>query len=180
MTRRDYIAGMCYILPLDLLRETPSVQFHNLPEILLKDLAAVDFVKHEKGAFSPTVKGYEGERPWYMHPDQEDNLMVMEGEREVELYTLDHGKVETFYVTADQIRHGDQVIHEGPAILGWPTHVFHRIHSPNGSRSVNFARHFGSFDILTNFNIYSLNPETKEYNVLRAGHLDQPKVEQGE
>lgn len=180
MTRTDYIAGMCYILPLEELRKTQSVQFHNLPQALFEGLGAVDFVKHEVGAFSPSVKGWEGDHPWYMHPDQEDNLAVMEGERRVELYTVDHGKIETFYVTADCIKHGDQVIHEGPAILGWPTHVFHRIHSPNGSRSVNFARHFVAFDLLTNFNIYSLNPETKEYSVIRAGHLDQPKVELGE
>jgi hypothetical protein len=180
MSRRDYIAGMCFILPLEELRNTPSVQFHALPEILLKEIDAVDFVNHKPGAKSPMVKGWEGDRPWYMHPDQEDNLAVLHGKRIVELYTVAHGKVETFEVTPTQIKHGDMVIHDGPAILGWGVDVFHRIHSPEGSASINFARHFVAFDLLTNFNIYSLNPETGEYSVLREGHLDQPTVQLGE
>lgn len=169
---------MCFVIPLAELRNTPNVQFHNLPEVV-EGLSAVDRVQHQPGAQSPSVAGHEG-RPWYMHPDQEDNLIVFAGKRVVDLYEKKHGQKETFEVYADKLVHNGQVIHEGPHIFGWYTHVFHRVVSPEGSLSMNFAKHFGGFDIESNFNIYSLNEETGDYEVLREGHLDQPKIEVGE
>lgn len=170
---------MCFVIPLDNLRNTPSVQFDSVPYVL-HGLSAIDRVEHQPGAESPSVKGYEGERPWYMHPDQEDNLMVFDGLRLVELYTLDHKKMESFEVKPTQLKHNGKLIHEGPHIFGWFQNVFHRVQSPEGSLSVNFARHFEGFDIDTNFNIYSLDIQTGTYEVLRKGSLDQPIVQQGE
>ena len=172
--QQEVIAGMAFLIPLRVLRQTPSVDFHLLPRELVREIAAVDRVRHQPGAFSPQVPDSDIERPWYMHPHQEDNLIVCEGVREVELFTTDHGTLEKFEVSPEKIVRGSEVIFEGPAILGWPTNVFHRIHSPGGSLSINFARHFEGFDIKTNFNIYDLDEQTGESRVIREGHLDQP------
>ncbi len=179
MSRHDVIAGMCFLLPWEELRTTPSVEFYEMPESLIKDIGAVDRVRHSPGAKSPMVPG-DQTHYWYMHPDQEDNLIVFQGKRIVELYTVAHGKIETFEVTPERVTWGEEVIHEGPCVFGWPTDVFHRIHSPEGSLSINFAKLHEGFDLRTNFNIYTLEPETGKFDVVRAGHLDQPKMDIGE
>jgi hypothetical protein len=60
---------------------------------MIPKIDAIDRVIHEKSAISPgginTVS-----RPWYMHPHQEDNLFVLYGKRNVELYTPKYGKIE--------------------------------------------------------------------------------------
>ncbi|MBT4384939.1 hypothetical protein HOD30_04290 [Candidatus Peregrinibacteria bacterium] len=178
-TRNDIIAGLCFVIPLAEIRSTPSVQFHNIPGIV-EGLSAVDRVEHQAGAQSPSIAEDDCARPWYMHPNQEDNLIVFEGKRVVDLYNIAHAKVETFEVYKNKLLHNGEIIHEGAHIFGWPTDVFHRVQSPDGSLSMNFARHFDGFDIKSNFNIYDLDEASGEYRVLRAGHLDQPKVEIGE
>jgi hypothetical protein len=160
------------IIPLEVLRRTQKVYFDNVP--IIQGLSAIDRVIHEPYAFSPgSIE--EVVRPWYMHPHQDDNLLVLFGTRIVELYTKEHGKVETFEITPEEIRMNGTVIFEGAALFGWPPYVFHRVESKDkGSASLNFARHFEGFDIQTNFNIYDLDINTGEYKVIRNGHLDQP------
>ena len=114
--RRDIILEMCFVIPLDNIRNTPSVHFDSVPYVL-EGLSAIDRVEHQPGAQSPSVPGYEGERPWYMHPHQEDNLMVFHGLRMVDLYTVDHKKVEAFEVRPGELRHNGEVVHDGPCIL---------------------------------------------------------------
>ncbi len=167
----DIVPGLCFVRPLPPLRSTPSVEFNVVP--LLDGLSAIDRVKHAPGAYSPSIAG-SPDRPWYMHPDQEDNLLVCDGLRVVELYSVEHGKIERFEVTPNELRRDGEVLYSGLHIFGWPVSVFHRVHSPQGSVSLNFARHFAEFDLKTNFNIYDLDLETGTYTVRRAGHLDQP------
>lgn len=172
-SKQTVIPGMAFLIPLKAFRRTPSVEFHLVPEVV-QGLSSVDRVRHAPGAQSPMVLSGDLQRfDWYMHPDQEDNLLVMEGRRLVELYTTGHGKTETFEVTPESVKHGDTVLFDGPAILGWPPHVFHRIKSPQGSLSVNFAKHFPGFDLKTNFNIYELDTKTGVYSVSRLGDADQ-------
>lgn len=165
--------GLCFIIPLRLLRKTPNVTFYNIPDVM-KHLHAIDKVIHEKGAKSPMIKG-DKKHYWYMHREQQDQLIVHEGKRIVELYSTKHGKIEKFEVTSHSIKHKGKIIFKGAAILGWPTRVFHRITSPEGSISTNYAKHYKHFDIKTNFNIYDLDEKTGKYWVVREGHKDQPK-----
>lgn len=171
----DEVAGVYRIFPLQPLRRTPGTHFDLVPMSALPRIDALDRVIHERGANSPGRVG-DVERPWYMHPHQDDNLIVLHGIRYVDLYTVAHGKIESFVVTPHRIERDEAVIVDGPAMLVWPRNVFHRVVSceKDGSASVNFAVHHEGFDIRTNFNIYDLDPAAGKYRVLREGFLDQP------
>lgn len=171
--RHVYIENLCFILPLNTLRTTPNVDFYSV-EGVFEGLAGIDLVVHEKGGKSPTIAG-DDTWYWYMHTDQEDKLVVHSGRRMVELYSIAHGQVERFEVSPNAIFHNGEQIFEGAAILGWGEDVFHRVHSPDGSISTNYATRSAGFDIDTNFNIYNLDPETGDFSVARIGAEDQPK-----
>jgi len=163
------------VIPLKPLRHTPGVWFDLVPASLVKEASGVDRVVHHHGALSPgPVEGVE--RPWYMHQAQEDHLLVMHGARTIDLYSQAHGRVEQLVAKPESLRHGGEIIHEGPYILKWFRRVFHRIVSDavQGSASLNFATRYPDFDILTNFSIYELDEASGSYTVIREGHLDQP------
>lgn len=167
------VPGLYKIIPLKLFRKTPGVSFDILPKEIVPKVDAVDRVIHAKGALSPGPVG-DVALPWYMHPLQDDNLMVLQGIRQVEIYTPTHGKIETFVVTPDAIQQNGVTIYDGAALLVWPRGVFHRIKSgEDGSASVNLATHYEGIDMRTNFNIYDLDTKTGKFRVIREGHLDQ-------
>lgn len=171
--RMTYADGMFHIIPTCLLRRTPNVTFTTMP--LFDDIASIDHVMHGAEALSPSIPGREYERHWYMHPHQEDNLLVVHGVRRVDLFRPGHSRVERLDVTKDRVIHHGKTIFEGEAILGWAPGTFHRVKSgPEGSNSFNFSRTMGGFDRDTNFNIYKLDTTTGEYELLRYGHEDQP------
>jgi hypothetical protein len=167
------IEGLYKIIPLKLFRKTPGVAFDVLPKEIVPKVDAVDRVIHFKDAVSPGPVGDVAE-PWYMHPHQDDNLMVLQGVRHVDIYTRAHGKIESFVVTPDKIMQNGDIVHDGAALLVWPQGVFHRIKSgKEGSASVNLATHYDGIDMRTNFNIYDLDLESGKFRVIREGHLDQ-------
>lgn len=171
--KKEIIPNTAYIIPLEPLRHTPCVDFESIPE-LPGGLSAITQVRHCKGACSPSIEGCT-DNLWYMHTDQADNLLVIEGERIVHLYNPQEKKKHILKISSTEVRLDEKVIHNGPAIVGWPEKIFHQVHSPRGSMSMNFAQRKKQFDIKTNFNIYVLNEETAQYQVAREGHLDQPK-----
>jgi hypothetical protein len=170
----DEVENLYRIITLQEFRRTKDVRFDVLDTSVIPHIDSFDRVIHGPGALSPGTVG-EVERPWYMHPFQADNLMVLHGTRYVDVYTPEHGKVEHFSVTADKVCRGDEVCYAGAAMLVWPCGVFHRIVScpKEGSCSVNFAARYDGFDIRTNFNIYDLDTATGDYRLIREGHLDQ-------
>ena len=109
-----------------------------------------------------------------MHPHQDDNLMVLQGVRYVDIFIRAHGRIESFVITPERLEHDGRVLYDGPALLVWPRAVFHRIKSgEEGSASINLATHYEGIDMRTNFSIYDLDPETGKFKVIREGHLDQ-------
>lgn len=173
-TRHVIVPGMCYYIPLQELRMTPKVDFHSIPLLNEEGIGNIQRVVHQKGAQSPSVAGMEDKQPWYMHPHQQDNCLMLGGERVVDLYTKEEGK-KTFRATIDKLTWEDgTVIYEGPHIFGWYKDVFHRPNSPEGSVALFFVMHTEGFDLNTEFNIYELDEETGEYSVLREGFKDQP------
>jgi hypothetical protein len=171
----EEVAGLYRIIPLKVLRRTPGVSFDVVPLAAFPRFDALDRVLHQGGAISPGPVG-DVPRPWYMHPHQDDNLVVLHGTRYVEIYTAAHGRVESFTVGPHLVQRGDQVVFDGAAMLVWPRGVFHRIRScqKEGSASLNLAVRYDGFDIHTNFNVYDLDPRTGRYHVIREGRLDQP------
>lgn len=176
----EEVAGLYRVVRLKLLRRTPGVIFDLAPMELLPRIDGIDRVLHAGGACSPGAVG-DVARPWYMHPNQADNLMVLHGIRHVELYTPGHGRIESFVVTPEGVSRDGKPLCDGPAMLVWPCNVFHRIHSDEqlGSASVNFAVRTEGFDIKTNFNIYDLDPASGKYETIRLGYLDQPDDKSG-
>lgn len=170
----DEVAGFYRVLSLGVLRRTPGVSFDFVPMDLVPRIDAIDRVIHNSGAVSPGPVG-EVARPWYMHTDQEDHLLVLHGKRTVELYHPDHGTA-VFEIDADRILKDGRLLHDGPVILHWKCNVFHRVLSDaeKGSASLNIAVRYEGFDLKTNFSVYQLDTATGEYRDIRAGHLDQP------
>ncbi|WP_291319513.1 hypothetical protein [Desulfonatronospira sp.] len=163
------------IIPLQALRRTPGVYFDNVPMEFLPRIDAIDRVLHQGGAVSPGPVG-EVQRPWYMHPHQDDNLIVLYGVRDVDIYINGQGMT-SFRVTPHQILQKGKVLYDGPAMLVWPRYVFHRITSgAEGSASLNFAVHYHGLDMRTNFNIYDLDTDTGHFEVIREGFRDQGKI----
>jgi len=170
----EEVPGLYKIFPLKVFRKTDKVTFDFVPIDLLPKIDAIDRVLHESNAISPGPVG-NVERPWYMHPYQEDNLVVLYGTRHVEIYTPAHGQIARFTVTPHEIIRDGKVICSSGAMLVWPCNVFHRIQTDSvGSASMNLAVHYDGFDIRTNFNVYDLDTITGKFNVIREGHLDQP------
>ena len=166
-------AGLYTIVPLNIFRRTPGAYFDNVPIGAFSKISAIDRVIHVSNAVSPGRVGII-ERPWYMHPHQEDNLLVLHGTRYVELYTKKHGKTEYFVVAPEYIKKNDKMLFEGAAMLCWPNLVFHRVMSlAEGSVAINFAVHHEGIDMRNNFNIYSLDTVTGDFHVVREGYLDQ-------
>lgn len=160
------------IIPMKPLRRTPGVVFDNVPMEFLPRINAIDRVIHSRSAISPGPVG-DVARPWYMHPSQDDNLIVLQGTRHVDIYLQAHGML-SFTVTPSQILRDGDVLHDGPAMLVWPRFVFHRITSgPEGSASLNFAVHYDGLDMRSNFNIHDLDLQTGQHRVIREGFRDQ-------
>jgi len=168
------VEGVYRVLRLSRLRQTPGVSFDVLPPSLVPRVDAIDRVIHEAGALSPGPVG-EVARPWYMHPDQADHLMVLAGKRSVDLYSPILGRIVSFEVEPDRVVREGELLCDTACLLVWDRRVFHRIRSDEetGSRSVNLATHYPGFDIDTNFNIYDLEVATGGYVVLRRGSEDQ-------
>lgn len=167
------IKGLYKIIEFITFRRTPNVLFDLIPMELFSHISAMDRVIHDKNAVSPGQVG-DVERPWYMHHHQDDNLIVFSGKRYVELYNKEHGKIEKFIVTRDEIYHNNELVASGSVMLVWPRNVFHRIISgDDGSASLNVAVHYEGFDIKNNFDIYALDVKTGEYMVIRKGFEDQ-------
>jgi len=170
----EQVDGVYRVLRLSRLRHTPGVSFDVLPPQLVPRVDAIDRVIHDAGALSPGSVG-QIERPWYMHPHQDDHLMVLAGKRYVDLFSPILGRVVSFEVGPNRAVREGELICESASLLVWDRGVFHRIRSDaeTGSRSVNLATHYPGFDINTNFNIYDLDVETGDFHVLRRGSDDQ-------
>lgn len=169
----EKVDNLFEIVHLRRFRKTEGVIFDVFTKELIEPISGIDRVIHQSNAVSPGKIG-DVDRPWYMHPHQSDNLLVLHGERHIDLYSREHGKVESFVVTPTEVFQNGKLICDVPGMLIWPPYVFHRVESKeNGSASVNFAYREKGFDIKNNFNIYDLNTETGEYKVIRKGFKDQ-------
>ncbi len=163
------VPGFYRTILLKKLRRPPGVYFDLVPRKAMGKIGAIDQVLHDSGAVSTGPVA----RSWYMHPYQEDNLVVLHGTRHVEQYTKKHGRTENFIVSPNCIIQGKKVLYEGPVLLSWPIDVFYRIKSgEEGSASINLVDHYPGIDPSTNFNIYDVDIETGSLIMIREGFRD--------
>lgn len=169
----EEVKGLYQVIQFEDFRKTPGVTFNIMPQHIIQRADSLDRVIHSSKAISPGPIG-NTVRPWYMHDYQDDNLAVLYGTREVDIYSPAHGKIEHFTVTANDVFRNGELIAKGGAMLVWPKGVFHRIVSgEEGSASINLAIHYEGWDVRNNFNIYQVNTDTGEYEMVREGFKDQ-------
>ena len=169
---------MYRLIPLRMLRRTSGVIFDEMVPSDIPRIDGIDKVIHMSNSISPgpvedSVPPCK--RPWYMHPGQDDNLMVLQGTRYIDIFCPKQKKKESFIVTPEKIYKNDKLYYDGSAMIVWPAGIFHRIISgEEGSISINFSTRTNKFNLDDNFNIYDLNTSTGEYNVIKNGVEDQP------
>lgn len=169
---------MYRIIPLRMLRRTPGVKFDEMVPSDIPKISGIDRVIHGPNSISPGPiedSPIPVKRPWYMHPGQDDNLLVLQGTRYIDIYCPEKKQKASFIVSPDKIYKNDKLYYDGPAMVVWPSGIFHRIISGiEGSISVNFAVRNEKFSLQNNFNIYNLDTETGKYEIIKEGHEDQP------
>lgn len=166
------------IIPLRMLRRTPGVHFDEMVPSDIPKIDGIDRVIHAANSISPGPVQNDTvsvKRPWYMHPGQDDNLMVLQGTRYIDIYNPASKQSASFIITPDKIYKNDKLYYDGPAMVVWPSGIFHRIISgAEGSISLNFATRTNKFDLSQNFNIYDLDRRTGDFTILKSGDEDQP------
>ena len=171
---------MYRLIPLRSLRRTTGVIFDEMVPSDIPKIHGIDKVIHGPNSISPgpVVDSIPpSKRPWYMHPGQDDNLMVLQGTRYIDIFCTKRLEKASFIVTPDKIYKNDKLYYDGSAMIVWPAGIFHRIISgEEGSISINFATRTNKFNIEDNFNIYHLCTYSGEYHLLKDGSDDQPDL----
>tara|TARA_R110002072_G_scaffold193057_3_gene350240 strand:+ start:612 stop:1175 length:564 start_codon:yes stop_codon:yes gene_type:complete len=169
---------MYRIIPLRILRRTTGVMFDEMVPSDIPKIHGIDRVIHGPNSISPgSVEDspIPVKRPWYMHSGQDDNLLVLQGTRYIDIFDPKTVTKASFIVTPDKVYKNDKLYYDGPAMVVWPAGIFHRIISgEEGSISVNFSTRTEKFNLKDNFNIYNLCTNTGDYHLLRDGSEDQP------
>lgn len=172
---------MYRIIPLRILRRTKGVKFDEMVPSDIPNINGIDRVIHGPNSISPGPiedAPVPVKRPWYMHPGQDDNLLVLQGTRYVDIFDPKTLNKASFIVTPDKIYKNDKLYFDGPAMIVWPAGIFHRIISGiEGSISVNLSSRNDKFDIKNNFNVYQVCTTTGDYNLLKDGYEDQPDLQ---
>ena len=171
------MSSLYRIIPLRILRRTTGVKFDEMVPSDIPNIHGIDRVIHGPNSISPGPVNNVN-RPWYMHTGQDDNLMVLQGTRYVDIFEPKSKQKASFIITPEKVFKNDKLYYDGPAMIVWPSGVFHRIISGDeGSISVNFATRNNNFNIKDNFNIYSLDTDTGYYELLKDGSEDQPDLD---
>ena len=85
---------MYRLIPLRMLRRTTGVIFDEMVPSDIPKIHGIDKVIHGPNSISPgPVEDSTPpcNRPWYMHPGQDDNLMVLQGTRYISYYRNKRG-----------------------------------------------------------------------------------------
>jgi hypothetical protein len=136
-------------------RDTPSVQFF---DITVKDSNARDLVFHDGPAVSPNNSA-EGAWQFYLHPNQEDNLLAVSGGRT--FYLVNFAWEYPFHeVRLDANQH----------ILRLPPGTFHRsVSDPDGSLVINQAVRTQRATVESEFRVYNSAAIPRLRRLLNSG-----------
>ena len=171
---------MYRLIPLRNLRRTSGVKFDEMVPSDIPKIHGIDRVIHGPNSISPgpvedSVPPIK--RPWYMHPGQDDNLLVLQGTRYIDIFDPNTLNKASFIVTPEKVYKNDKLYYDGAAMIVWPAGIFHRIISGlEGRISVNLSTRTKKFNLNDNFNVYNLCTTTGKYEVIKEGHEDQPDL----
>lgn len=132
---------MFELIPYQKFRDTPAVRFF---DITIADSNARDLVYHDGAATSPN-NSPEGFWQFYMHPNQEDNLLALSGGR-------------TFYLVNFTWEHPFHLVRleANGDILRIPPGTFHRsVSDPQGSLVLNQAVRTARASVASEFRVYN-------------------------
>ena len=132
---------MFELVPYERFRDTPAVRFF---DITVPASNARDLVVHSGPAVSPPDAA-DGSWQFYLHPNQEDNLLALQGGRTFFLVNL--GWNYPFHIVR---------LDSGGDILRIPPGTFHRsISDPEGSVVLNQAVRKSGASVLREFRVYN-------------------------
>ena len=78
---------MYRIIPLRILRRTTGVMFDEMVPSDIPKIHGIDRVIHGPNYITWTVEeSYSVKRPWYIHPGQDDNLLVLQGTKYIDIF----------------------------------------------------------------------------------------------
>ncbi|MEM1290190.1 MAG: redox protein [Cyanobacteria bacterium P01_H01_bin.162] len=136
-------------------RDTPSVQFF---DITVQESNARDLVFHNGPATSPN-NTREGAWQFYLHPNQEDNLLAVSGGRTFDLVNFSW-QYPLHRVRLDANQH----------ILRLPPGTFHRsVSDPDGSLVINQAVRTQSATVESEFRVYNSAEIPRLHRLLTSG-----------
>jgi hypothetical protein len=122
-------------------RDTPNVRFF---DITIPNSNARDLVFHDGPAVSPHNTP-EGQWQFYLHPNQEDNLLALSGGRT--FYLVNFSWDEPFHVVR---------LEANGEILRIPPGTFHRsVSDPKGSLVINQAVRTAKATVASEFRVYN-------------------------
>lgn len=165
---------MFELLSYEKFRDTPSVRFF---DITIATSNVRDLVDHDGPAISPH-NSPEQDWQFYMHPNQEDNLLALKGGRT--FFLINFAWAVPFHIVR---------LEANGKILRIPPHTFHRsISDPDGSLVLNQAVRTAKATVHSEFRVYNSGeiprlqrlitenmavgkPEEKQ---LLRPHLDRP------
>ena len=146
------MSNLYRLIPLRILRRTYGVSFDEIVPSDIPRINGIDRVIHLANSISPGPID-DVKRPWYMHTNQDDNLLVLQGTRYIDIYNPKDKQSASFIITPDKVYKNEKLYYNGPAMVVWPAGIFHRIISGSeGSISVNFASRNYGFNLKDNFN----------------------------
>ena len=136
-------------------RDTPSVQFF---DITVQSSNARDLVFHDGPAISPNNTAEESWQ-FYLHPNQEDNLLAVSGGRT--FYLVNFAWLYPFHeVRLQANRH----------ILQIPPGTFHRsVSDPKGSLVINQAVRTSRATLESEFRVYNSSEIPRLHQLLTSG-----------
>ncbi|WP_413404745.1 MULTISPECIES: redox protein [unclassified Synechococcus] len=133
---------MFELLSFERFRDTPSVRFF---DVTVETSNARDLVIHSGPAVSPPDDPETGAWQFYMHPNQEDNLLAASGGRT--FYLVNLAWEQPFHIVR---------LEGGGDILRIPPRTFHRsISDPDGSVVLNQAVRKPGVSLLQEFRVYN-------------------------
>ena len=96
------MSNLYRLIPLRILRRTYGVSFDEIVPSDIPRIHGIDRVIHLANSISPGPIE-DVKRPWYMHTNQDDNLLVLQGTRYIDIYNPKDKQGASFIITPDKV-----------------------------------------------------------------------------